>query len=127
MPKDLSEEQWDQLAELEKILNPIHKATTLLQHQYIPTIGTIFPIIKNILHHLDTTAASIAREEAQRAQNIPPPPPSSLDLFKVAAGDHINDKFNDLMGNWGKELTLSVFLDPRVKDFFFVEDKERQQ
>lgn len=33
--------------------------------------------------------------------------------------NHIKKQFEALVGDWGKELTLSVLLDPRVKDFIF--------
>jgi len=42
-------------------------------------------------------------------------------------GDYIT-RYKELIGGWGKELTLSVFLDPRVKDFAFIKDsKEREE
>lgn len=128
VPNNLTEEEWSVLAGFEKILDPLRQATTIFQSQKIPTIGTAFPIIHNILSlHLDTTIALQQRQATLQQQGIAIPSLSLLESFKVRAGDHISKKFNALIGDWGKELTLSVFLDPRVKDFFFITNPITQQ
>jgi len=122
-PRNLTEEEWDLLIQFERILSPIQKATELLQHQEFPTIGIVFPIINRLLNnHLDSTVRLEHRQAEARQMGLDLPPPSPLEHFKILVGDHISKEFFALIGGWEKELTLSVFLDPRVKDFFFIED-----
>ena len=55
-----------------------------------------------------------------------PPPITPIEHFKALVGDHVKTKFYATIFDWGREILLSVLLDPRAKDFFSVTDEEQQ-
>lgn len=124
VPTNLSEEQWNTLQQLLTALEPLQQISDYLQTQEVPTIGVIFPVMQGLLsHHLDTTAAL----ESRRAQEPEPRPPiTPIDRFKAYVGDHIKKKFDETIFEWERELLLSVLLDPRAKDFYFIKDENQR-
>ena len=46
-----------------------------------------------------------------------------IGVFQQTVVSHIKSRFELVIDSWGEELTLSAFLDPRAKDFFFISDE----
>ena len=49
-----------------------------------------------------------------------------IGVFQQTVVSHIKSRFELVIDSWGEELTLSAFLDPRAKDFFFISDETQR-
>jgi len=80
-------------------------------------MGLAWPIIDRMLHH----HLKIAEEEEE--YELDP-----IDQFKSIVGKDLKERWNDVMSCSEETVLLSIFLDPRLKDFAFIEDaiKRRQ-
>jgi len=117
-PADLSAEQWGMLASMLPVLKQINIVSEYLQNQEVATIGVILPVVQGLLRNLDTTEKWELRQQHERN----PAPMTVIEHFKIIAGDHLLKRFHENKIQWERELLLSVLLDPRAKDFYFIED-----
>ena len=117
-PADLSAEQWGMLASMLPVLKQINIVSEYLQNQEVATIGVILPVVQGLLRNLDTTEKWELRQ--QHEQN--PALMTVIEHFKIIAGDHLLKRFHENKIQWERELLLSVLLNPRAKDFYFIED-----
>ena len=105
------------------VLAPLQHVSDYLQTQEVPTMGVIFPVMQGLLtQHLDTTEAL----EARRMSEPTLPPITSFENFKALVGDHIKNRFDETLAVWEKEILLSILLDPRSKDFYFINEESRR-
>jgi hypothetical protein len=58
---------------------------------------------------------------------MPLSPITPIENFKASVGDHIEKKFKETVKDWEREVLLSVLLDPRAKDFYFVDDETERE
>lgn len=121
-PSNLDNSQWELLEQLLVVLRPIKGVSTYLQTQEVPTVGVVLPVIQALTRkHLDTTVAF-----GKRKCNASTKTPTVIERFKITIGDHIEKRFSERSIKWKRELLLSVLLDPRAKDFYFITEPHKR-
>lgn len=107
VPSDLTSEEWDTLASLANALQPFKVATKFLSQQRMPTFGVVSPMMKRLLqHHL---------QPDENEDEV-------LRVFKTAVIDDLQTRWTSISEGMPDAVLLSAYLDPRTKDFAFVED-----
>ena len=121
---ELTDEQWQIIGDLLGVLRHLNEATVELSQQKVPTVGLITPIFTNLLNDL----------RAQRRSENDDDDMDEEQELHPAVVEFKKNVVDDLLGRWGMskagastELLMSAFLDPRTKDFAFVDDKEERQ
>mgnify|MGYP006983401580 FL=1 len=118
LPLTLSEEEWKALKDLSGILSSAKEVLTLLQNQTVPTIGIVYPIIQGLIQTFhEYTPSSLGTTSEFQVM---------IGVFQQTVVSHIKSRFELVIDSWGEELTLSAFLDPRAKDFFFISDETQR-
>ncbi|AVK75720.1 hAT family C-terminal dimerization region domain containing protein [Pandoravirus neocaledonia] len=108
VPPDLTSAQWSLVEQLATVLEPLNDSTEILSYQRLPTLGAGMPIVSRAIHHhlkVDDEDDPIV---ATFKDDI------SLDLTR---------QWNILNGQASETLLLAVYLDPRFKTFYFIEDR----
>ena len=111
-PSDLSVDEWEFLRQFVSVLEPLHEATKYLSKEKYPIISSVTPLFRRLFdYHLKTSDAD--------------------DMCTNELKDTIRE---DLMKRWGCLLEnmpdaflLSIYLDPRLKDFSFVQDENQRR
>ena len=81
----------------------------------MPTIGIVYPIIQGLIRTFhEYTPSSLGTTSEFQVM---------IGVFQQTVVSHIKSRFELVIDSWGEELTLSAFLDPRAKDFFFISDE----
>jgi hypothetical protein len=107
VPDDLSSAQWDLVTKIASVLEPLQDATEFLSHEKHPTIGAAMPIIKGTLaDHLKVNNAD----------------GDAIKQSKTKLADHLSLRWDIVDENASETFLVSVYLDPRFKDFRFIED-----
>ena len=119
----LTDEQWQIMGDMLGALRHLNEATVELSQQKVPTIGLITPIFANLLNGLGVQRRSAGDDEADEEQQLHP---AVMEFRKNVAEDLLN-RWGMLKAGASKELVMSAYLDPRTKDFAFVDDKEERQ
>jgi len=102
------------------VLCHLNEASQELSRQKVPTVGLITPIFAGILKKCVNTEADNNMRRNRRVH------PSIVDFKDYLASD-LRDRWIALQVGSSPELLISAYLDPRTKDFAFVEEEERQE
>jgi len=120
---ELSDDQWQIIGDMLGALRHLNEATLELSQQKTPTIGLITPIFNNLLNGLEPERRSENEDDMEEDGQLHP-----------AVAEFKQNVVDDLLGRWGMlkagasmELVMSAYLDPRTKDFAFVEDRDERQ
>lgn len=106
---DLTSAQWSLIKKIADVLEPFQDATEFLSHEKHPTIGAVMPIVLGAIpKHLKVVPADGPEIEA---------------LKKKLATD-IDIRWDTINVNASETMLLAVYLDPRFKDFAFIQDGE---
>ena len=112
VPDDLTSAQWSLIEKIADVLEPFQDATEFLSHEKHPTIGAVMPImLGTIPNHL----------------KVVPTDGAIVKAFKERLAKEIDIRWDILNVNAPITLLLAVYLDPRFKDFGFIEDAEERQ
>ena len=120
LPPALSDEEWKALKDLGEVLRAAKEALTCIQNQNVPTIGILYPLIQGLIRTIrDYVPASLTNDSLFRTM---------IAVFQQTVVAYVKSRFDLLLDAWDEELTLSTFLDPITKDFFFITDSiQREQ
>ncbi len=105
---DLTSAQWLLIKKIAHVLEPFQDATEFLSHEKHPTIGTVMPIVLGAI--------------PKHLQVVPADGPE-IEAFKKLAMD-IGIRWDVINVNASETMLLAVYLDPRFKDFAFIQDAE---
>lgn len=108
VPEDLSAADWKLVKEMATILKPLKQASEFIGQQTHPVVGCAMPIVYQILNvHLTQREA-----DAQ-----------SVKEFKQAIRSDLENRWESFRRQMPDVSLLAVLLDPRFKDFAFVDDR----
>ena len=117
VPKDLELDEWAILGRLVDVLGALKEGSEFLSQEKHPTMGLAWPIINRMLHH------HLKPEEPQdECYELHP-----VDRFKTVVAQDLEVWWKDVMDCSRQTVLLSIFLDPRLKDFAFLEDAQQRR
>jgi len=120
----LTEEDWLILTDLRVVLRHFNEAATELSRQKVATVGSVIRIITRLLSvHLGSEGQSTGDSNRASVRQLHP----AVVEFKDHVIEDLNDRWDMLRGSVSTELLMSTFLDPRTKDFGFVDGGERNK
>ncbi|AVK77112.1 hAT family C-terminal dimerization region domain containing protein [Pandoravirus macleodensis] len=106
---DLTSAQWSLIKKIADVLEPFQDATEFLSHEKHPTMGAVMPIVLGAIpKHLKVIPADGPEIEA----------------FKKNLSKNIDIRWDMINVNASETMLLAVYLDPRFKDFAFIQDAE---
>jgi hypothetical protein len=115
VPEDLSGHEWALLNDLIMVLRPLKEATKFLSQQRNPTLAFALPIVARLLnHHLRQGDAEVDMRAAA---------PTVADRVRAAIRAGLESRWGEFIDERMPDaVLLAVYLDPRFKDFAFVND-----
>jgi hypothetical protein len=110
-PSDLTTQEWNDLEGVVKVLRPIKEVTTFISGERHPTAGYIMPLYARLLRvtAAEETDARLVRKMRHRIRN------------------DMAGRWNLLTQNVPTTVLMAVYLDPRFKTLYFVEDPTRRE
>jgi zinc finger BED domain-containing protein 1 (E3 SUMO-protein ligase ZBED1) len=122
----LNEEEWDIIEQLISVLRHLNEASQQLSYQKVPTVGLIVPILSSLL--MDLTERKCDKEDdddvsSDGFQGTGRTHPAVRGFKEFLAND-LGKRWNVAQENAPLELLMSAYLDPRTKDFSFVNNQE---
>jgi len=112
VPADLTSAQWSLVEQLATVLEPLNDATEILSYQSLPTLGSGMPIVSRAVdHHLKITDAD----------------DPIVAIFKKDISVDLVLRWNILDNQASDTLLLAVYLDPRFKTFYFIDDPRKRE
>lgn len=111
-PEDLLAYDWNLLNDLAAVLKPIDDATTFVSQEKYPGMSYVTPVMHRLLsHHLSPGEY----------------PVTPVELLKNKIYEDLSGRWKTLAENVPMALLMSVYLDPCLKDFSFVEDEDKRK
>ena len=117
----LDDNMWKILCNMEGVLKNVHKVSQHLSQQNVPTIGLTARLIEVLLReHLSVEESDPSSEEGPCAEVV---------TYKQSLAKELRKRWTKLQqGLTSNILQMSVYLDPRSKDYMFIEnDGERNK
>ena len=112
VPADMTSAQWSLVEQLAEVLQPFKKSTKFLSYQHLPTLGAAMPLVARAIDcHLQ------ADEEDDPV----------VAAFKRDVSVDLTLRWNILDGRASDTLLMAVYLDPRFKTFYFIQDPLKRQ
>ncbi|WBR14527.1 hAT family C-terminal dimerization region domain-containing protein [Pandoravirus kuranda] len=108
VPADLTSAQWSLVEQLATVLEPLNDSTEILSYQRLPTLGAGMPIVSRAIHH---HLKAVDEDDPVVA------------TFKKDISFDLTLRWNILDGQASETLLLAVYLDPRFKTFYFIQDR----
>jgi len=116
----LSDEEWKIIDDLLDVLCHLNEASQEISRQKVPTVGLIASIFAGIFNKCANTETD---NNTRRSRPIHP----AVVRFKEFLASDLRARWITLQVGSSSELLISAYLDPRTKDFAFVEEEERQE
>jgi len=115
-PADLTSMEWEELSELRDVLSPFKQATKFISQEHTTTIALVMPLFNRLLnHHLQP---SVEEDELESEM---------IEVLKERIEQDLRGRWKLVSDNMPEVIVMSIYLDPRFKDFSFVEDQRLRQ
>jgi len=112
VPADMTSAQWSLAEQLAVVLQPFKKSTKFLSYQHLPTLGAAMPLVARAIDcHLKVDDAD----------------DPVVATFKRDVSTDLTLRWNILDGRASDTLLMAVYLDPRFKTFYFIQDLVKRQ
>ena len=111
IPDDLTTSQWSTIKRLVELLRAINESSEYISQQHHPTIGVVMVVMNQVMNaHL----VGQAEKEADTSD--------AVDKFRSVMLGDLKRRWPPLsLDTSADTVILAVYLDPRVKNFFFIE------
>ena len=109
---EINQHEWQNMADLVKILRPLQVATTTLCSEEEATASSVMPIVIRLIEKFLSLQAS----DSEIVKN-----------FKMKTSQELESKFGLTRDIFLSPLTLASFLDPRYKTLGFLNDSNRTE
>ena len=116
----LVDKEWAIIKDLLGLLCHLNEASLELSRQKVPTVGLIVPIFANIFKKWLDIKAHNGVENRPKIHR-------SVVAFTNEVVEDLRHRWAMLQVGTSTELLMSAYLDPRTKDFAFVEDGEERE